>query len=47
MSAATDHAIHIHSAGRHGGPENSAQLYLLQGYQRVNPIPKDEREDAF
>jgi hypothetical protein len=25
----------------------NGQLYLLQGYQRVNPIPKKERDDAF
>jgi hypothetical protein len=25
----------------------ATQLYLLQGYQRVNPIPKKERDDAF
>jgi hypothetical protein len=25
----------------------AAQLYLLQGYQRVKPIPEDEKDDAF
>jgi uncharacterized membrane protein len=25
----------------------ATQLYLLQGYQRVNPIPEEERDDAF
>jgi hypothetical protein len=25
----------------------ATQLYLLQGYQRVNPIPDDDRDDAF
>jgi hypothetical protein len=25
----------------------ATQLYLLQGYERVNPIPEDERDGAF
>jgi hypothetical protein len=25
----------------------AAQLYLLHDYQRVNPIPEDEKDDAF
>jgi hypothetical protein len=27
--------------------KTATQLYLLQGYQKVNPIPKKERDDAF
>jgi hypothetical protein len=23
------------------------KIYMLQGYQRVNPIPEDEKDDAF
>jgi hypothetical protein len=25
----------------------ATQLYILQGYQRVNPIPYDDKDDAF
>jgi uncharacterized membrane protein len=25
----------------------ATQLYLLQGYQRVNRVPKKEKDDAF
>jgi hypothetical protein len=27
--------------------KKATQLYLLQGYERVNPIPKKEIDDAF
>jgi hypothetical protein len=27
--------------------KTAAQLYLLQGYQSVNPIPEDEIDGAF
>jgi hypothetical protein len=27
--------------------KTAAQFYLLQGYQRVNPIPEDKNGDAF
>jgi hypothetical protein len=27
--------------------EKRLQVHLLQGYQRVNPIPEDEKDDAF
>jgi hypothetical protein len=27
--------------------KTATQLYLLQGYQRVNPIPEDGKGDTF
>jgi hypothetical protein len=27
--------------------KTATQLYLLQDYQRLNPIPEDKRDDAF
>jgi hypothetical protein len=40
MLAATGHAVHINPDKSHNGTKMATQLYLLQDYQRVNPIPK-------
>jgi hypothetical protein len=46
MLTAASHGVHIDPNRSHSGMENSCTI-LLQGHQRVNPIPEDERDDAF
>jgi hypothetical protein len=40
MLAATGQAVHINPDRGHSGMKNGHTIVLLQGYQRVNPIPK-------
>jgi hypothetical protein len=47
MLVASGHVVHINPDTSHSETKTATQLYLLQGYQRVNPIPKKERDDAF
>jgi hypothetical protein len=47
MHAATGHVVHIDPVESMVEQKTAAQLYLLQSYQRVNPIPEDEKDDAF